>query len=322
MKDMDFIKQQILELEDFENISDTLKKAIEENDEYRTLYEECREMSERLRGACPEPEKDGIRLRDAIMSRVADGDTAPRYINTQSFRFPFATVACLAVFAVVVLVSKSGYMQKNFSAESDNNINYSAMDIAYDEDADEVIPEAAAGGAADTKAYNDAEYQREAVMFGAAPKVQTEEAENEAAEEVIPEAENGVVFFEENQSTASDNGAYVQRTETTGYSVFSDELKDVTADYDYKSKVTNDTCDAQAAEEEAVAEENAEELSEKALSYIAEAARLCKKDDIITKEQIILLGEENYIAFFESICENENFAELYTYENFKAFCEE
>ncbi len=302
MKSPDFIKQQILEIEDFDSISDELRKNIESNDEYRALFENLRKMSETVRGVCPSPEKDGISLRDAVMKRVSDGDTVPRYINTRSYRFPFATVACLAVFAAVVLMSRSGYMQKNFTAENAADMNYSPANIKVTTGAGGAMLDAA-GDYADEEAYDGkSKNGREIVMFSAAPK-----AEMQETEDAIHEAEN----------TASDDSAQVQRVETTTYSELSDEPKETQVVYDYnKYKVTNGTCD------QAVTEKASVELSEKALLYIAEAETLCADGERITPEQIVLLGEEKYIEFFESISGSEDFSELYSYENFKAFCRE
>ena len=52
-----------------------------------------------------------------------------------------------------------------------------------------------------------------------------------------------------------------------------------------------------------------------------EAARILMGDeDVIGQKDIADFGEENYIAFFDSISEKDNFKELYTLENFVAFC--
>lgn len=314
MKELDFIKQQILEIEDFDNISDALKAQIESDDEHRTLFESLREMSKNIASTCPSPEKDGVSLRNAVMKRVEDGDTAPRYINTKSFRFPFATVACLAVFAVVVFISKNGYAQKNFGAENAADMNYSVTEADVENGVDAI---SGAGGAVVYKGESIiAENTKKDLVFKSkAPDSQATQIQADgAASEKASNAE-----FQAAASDKAASGSGKEKSRADGgvvmynYSVVTDKLKTVIEEAE---EAVFDDADTADCETESIG------LSEKVLSYISDAAKLCGGENRITREQILLSGEEKYIEFFESISGSENFTELYIYENFKAFCGE
>lgn len=313
MKELDFIKQQILEIEDFDNISDELKAQIESDDEYRALFESLREMSKTVASACPAPEKGGVSLRGAVMKRIEDGDTAPRYINTKSFGFPFATVACLAAFAVVVFISKSGFMQKSFEAEVAADMNYSVAEVSVENGIG-----AASGGAGGAAVYKSGsgtdEAAKEYVIFKG--KATDRQAADEVPGGAMPrESVNAEFQAASSDRAVAESGMEKSRSDgeaaTYNFSVFADELKAVREEAEEAVLDDADTADCEA---ESIC------LSEKALSCISAAAELCGGENRITMEQILLLGEEEYIEFFESISGNEDFKELYSYENFRAFC--
>ena len=46
------------------------------------------------------------------------------------------------------------------------------------------------------------------------------------------------------------------------------------------------------------------------------------RDRLITAEQIFKLGQESYIEWFDSIKDRDDFADAYSYEAFKSYCEE
>ena len=272
MKEFDIVKQQILEIEDFENVDTALMEKIQQSEEYRILFEEIKNLSATIGNIAPSPEKDGESLHSAVMKRVKEGDIAPRYINTQSFRFPFATVACLCVVVAVVLMSKSGFMERKMSDNAEVE-----MDAVYENG------DGNAGGA-DAKISNMYDYSYEVA--------DREIAYDEAEEEAIVEEEK----------------AQEMRTET----VRDDRVAEGA---ELKKKSEEQKADSYENEDAGYT------LEPEVILMLSKAEQLCGQKDVITAEIIVKLGAENYISFFESIAEKDNFKELYTPESFIAFCE-
>ncbi len=172
MENKDFIRNKILEIEDFDNVDSTLLEKINEKEEYRALLDDCRKISQMVKDSAPIPEKDGVSLASVLAKRIHDGDTAPKYINTKR-HFPIATVACLAVAMVVVFVAKNGISDRgaNFAPETE-------QDFSPCESSD-VVTDMSENGAANSTTYNS-------LYFAASNKdsvsLDTEEAAEDSRE--------------------------------------------------------------------------------------------------------------------------------------------
>ncbi len=309
MSNAESIKQQILEIEDFKNVDAELMREIESNDEYRMLFQQCRSLSETIGSMAPSPEKDGITLHDALMKRVKEGDIAPRYIKTNSFRFPFATVACLCVVVAVVLVSKSGFLQSKMSdsaAPEEMNLQ-SDREMVYDG------VTYFAGVAENGNSNEDAKYTvvDESAMQDSA--LSDYEAEEEYV--VADDAAEG-------QTEPAYEGAAASKEKVVGQpEMESESLSDsVTAEESAEMKKAVERAKAESASggDSGIAQYH---VSQEVQIRLREAELMTGKADIITAYDIIDLGEENFVSFFDSISKKDNFSELYTLKNFKIYCE-
>lgn len=122
MADKDLITEQILSIEDFDNVDAELMRMIESDNEYRRIFEEYKEISALTSECVPEPAKNGVSLHDAVMGRVRSGDTAPRYLFTNTgrrFMFPVATAASLVIVlaAAVTATVMTKTVNKNAADE-------------------------------------------------------------------------------------------------------------------------------------------------------------------------------------------------------------
>lgn len=120
MERIDFIKEKILQIEDFDKVDEELINEINSNPEYLRIFGEYKSLAELLHSSLPTPTKNKISLSESVVQRVKDGDTAPKYINSPGFRFPFATVACLLIVCVVLLTAKFApeKYNKNYDAQN------------------------------------------------------------------------------------------------------------------------------------------------------------------------------------------------------------
>ena len=290
-EEMDFIKSSILAIEDFENVDPSLMTEINKNEEYRALFEECRSLSGIIKAAVPAPEKDGVTLHSAIMDRVNCGDIQPRYIRSSAYKFPFASVACLLAVAVVIFISKTN----TFKYANDEALDYEAPN-----ENTLLLADSYSTDAGDNAVY--------------------EECEQEAGENAATNARfNETQIIAKNDSDSSVSPRVFQSAPS--FDRYTPE------EYEYYVK-DEQTSYAQVAETESVifdaadkeAEKEKQELSEKTLSILEKAALLTDSNRI-SEQDILLLGEDAFCEFFESICESDDFSNLYTLENFKKFCE-
>ena len=285
------IIEEILSIEDFENVNEELMEKINENEEYRKLFDELKTVSDLVKSSAPVPEKDGISLHDAVLGRVKNGDSLPKYINVRR-SYPIATAASLLVVCALVLFAKSGiagkFANKSFDAAS-NESAHEVQDFEYFAD----TYTAAEGG--DTGSNNL--QSKETVMFSK------------------KKSENGI-------NIVSFDGKAVD-----------DSLFDTADEYRYSDNSVNDIAETEffgfAEETQIEAEETpgGENLANDTLSRevalaISRALELGADENAIRYEDILLLGEELYLEWFETICESPDFVNLYNYENFRLFCED
>lgn len=281
MENKDFVVEQILSIEDFDNVDSNLLKIISENDEYRKIFDEYKELSALASECMPEPVKDGVTLCDAVMTRVQKGDIAPRYINTNKFRFPVATVASLIAVVAVVLVLRTGlpfnkaenavedsviYESENFDGA--NYVNNASFDVVVTDD-----------GKSDVEILSDL-YDCEA-NYEEVPKT---------ARDVQAVLENGNISEE---SEAQVNGSVVYKSYSLAESVLSDSADVV---------ITGN-----------ISDEVAERLEYAKLHGVP-------TEQLISSEQIVVLGEQNFIEWFDSIKDRADFTEVYSYSVFLDYC--
>ena len=373
MENTDFIRESILAIEDFDNVSHSLMEKINGNEEYRRLFEEYRELSALISESAPSPEKDGVTLHDAVMKRIKDGDTAPRYINTSKFKFPVATVASIAVMAAVVIIMKNGAF-KNKTPDSAYNNMKSAADVSVEEtsgsDGNTFFMSRTSGGTEsasedillqsveESETVNTETYSAENGGIALA-SIETETA---SAPAYSPDDEAVEAEYDESAAESDYTAIERQQTNTPGsgwtYSADSDNENAVLGGgyaFDDNEEITVDTAKSAVPEaknslttsetfeedgeeilcayptleaaEEAVeeAEEAAEEpqssLNPEVSSRMAYAAKVVPEENIMTCEEIYSLGGDRYIAWFDEIYDKENFASLYTFENFEKYCE-
>ncbi len=131
MERTDFIKEKIIQIEDYDKIDEELKNEINSNPEYLHIFDEYKSLSELLRNSLPTPVKNKISLSDSVIQRVRDGDTAPKYINSTGFRFPFATAACLLIVCAVLLTAR--FMPEKHSRNYDAQNNMAAESYSDEE---------------------------------------------------------------------------------------------------------------------------------------------------------------------------------------------
>lgn len=281
MENRDFVVEQILSIEDFDNVDSNLLNIISENDEYRKIFDEYKELSALASECMPEPVKDGVTLCDAVMARVQKGDIAPRYINTNRFRFPVATVAGLIAVVAVVLVSRNVlpfskvenvaedsavYESENFDGA--NYVNNASFDVVVTDD-----------GKSDVEILSDL-YDCEA----------KDEEVPKTARDVQAVLENGNVSEE---SEAQVNGSVVYKSYSLAESVLSDS--------------------ADVAITVNISDEVAERLEYAKLHGVP-------TEQLISAEQIAELGEQNFINWFDSIKDRADFTEVYSYSVFLDYC--
>ena len=350
MENKDFILEQILSIEDFDNVDRKLMDAISENEEYRRIFEEYKEISALASESAPEPVRDGVTLHDAVMERVKNGDVAPRYINTGKLRFPFATVASIVVvIAVAVVLNKGGFLKK---ASDNSRENIELYDSASEEEA--VIP------------YTDTSF---GIMKTS--DVNDEDVKSDGSFESGTGAMRASVKHEEEteSETADEEAAYLYdryETETAGDDSDSGDVKQSgtqeslaeapTGGKSHREQYVNgseyDTTFASPNVEESITEKaEAEPESKKSVNthMTADSASYAKDYDstvefiydneevisrmnsaeekgvpeknLIAVEDIIGLGEDNYISWFDSIKDRSDFTEIYGYEAFVKYCE-
>ena len=335
MENKDFVTEQILSIEDFDNVDENLMRMISENEEYRRIFEEYKEISALASQSIPEPKKDGVTLHDAVMKRVQSGDVAPRYTNTNSgkFRFPIATVASLVVvIAAAIVINNGGFVKKasdvaienakvhESSAENNSSINvtdarFSVMST-YERDVAD----------SEMEIVNDADYISDAVddnvpangetsVYTAEPYLQdmqdvngAEETESAVTDESVSE---GVMFARAPMAT---NDVHTQRTENeeSDSAVCEDSISNTdTSGGKYETKKTAGGSKARSTLTACL-----DVISRMETAKIKGVA----PESLITLEQILELGAQKYIAWFDDILNSEEFVKLYNYDAFVVYC--
>ena len=305
MESKDFVIEQILSIENFECVPEKLTAEINSNEEYRRIFEEYKELSSLVSESAPIPEKDGVTLHDAVMNRIKDGDIAPRYNNTNTFRFPIATVASLAlIVAAALIIGKGGSLSGRLEAD-----NFAPMAETEMKDV------------SDTE-FVYLENTRFSVLGGGASKKSDDGISIAAASEESLEAP-AEAYAEPDSAT---NGVVERGTEitegVTTYSVVTDSVSE--------EKIMFKSAGTPKAEAEAspAMEEATEEAEEEAVTFDSEitsrmkyASTVVPAERLITEEQILSLGRDHYIEWFDSIKNRSDFADIYSCEAFKAYCE-
>lgn len=280
MENKEFIIESILSIEDFNDVDPEFMSVINSNAEYRRIFDEYKEISDLASKCVPAPKKNGVSLHDAVMTRVKNGDTAPRYLNTSSsgrkFMFPVATAASFVIVLAVAIIASNTIRMNN------NNASGSSQEfVAYDDSLSQIqtIPNGtlmpAHGGTANDKK-------------SAAPYCAPEEARMEAETEDYDYA----AFDDEIQcevTAASENAAVLKKHSYA---------KDVSTD-----SISIEITDDDIASRLAIAE-----------------SRGVSDEDRITEEDVEAYGRENFVAWFDSIADAENFTELYGKKQFIRYC--
>ena len=314
MENRDFVIEQILSLEDFENVDKNLMDKINGNDEYRRLFGKCREVSRLTRESIPEPEKDGVRLCDAVMDRVRSGDTAPRYVNVSAdkkFRFPVATAASLIIILAVVVIARmtSGVQQmadvNSFSLESKTA---------------EKASEPAAGGYIDENG----------AAFMAAPQAVTGAAEESvddgyAADEEVAEPEEAAsgrkswLRFKDYGFTEDAAEAYVEEAASEQEADYESEKKAEVQQSE--TEVYNSASDVSAGAALEV-ELSEEEIHDEILGILEEMDGYgIEESRRITLQDIDRYGRENFLEWYYGIRGQEDFIGAYGIDEFILYCE-
>lgn len=305
MENKDFIIEQILSIEDFNNVDENLAKIISENDEYRRIFEEYKELSELVSESAPEPKKDGVSLSDAVMDRVRNGDTAPKYINASKFRFPVATVAGLVIISVAAFVAVNANMlgRKDAFESNMNGAIYGAQKNAPME-----IMDTSFGILAEDDMYVADEENVEEAEYGV----------SENAEDVL-----------HNTRVTLYSAPVSQELAKVEYSESEAKAQDKTGDggYKYSAGTSQNTMYDSAVSEDSITESAAEEETKEAdLSEVFWRMEYAKErvaaEKLITTEQIMQLSYDKYIEWFDSIADSPDFAQLYSFENFVQYCNE
>lgn len=131
MENLDFFKEKILQIEDYTQVDENLMSKISSNPEYLNLFKECKTLSDLIRDSVPSPTQNEVTLSDSVIKKIQNGDTAPKYINSHSFRFPFATVACLLIVCAVMFTSR--YLPDKYSKNHDAQNNMAAESYSDEE---------------------------------------------------------------------------------------------------------------------------------------------------------------------------------------------
>ena len=299
MENKDFIIEQILSIEDFDNVDEKLAKIIADNDEYRRIFEEYKELSKLIAESAPVPEKDGVSLHNAVMDRVRSGDTAPKYINTSKFRFPIATVACLVLIAVTafVAVNSNGINRNNMRDAETNGVFISENEKSAPS---EIMDTSFGILATDDMYYADEEDAEEAELEAENMRVTTYST-SVAQENSAPEA----VSIKAKAEESTGDGKFKYSAGASQNVVFDDA-------------VLQDSLTESAIEEEASQEPDLTEI----YSRMEYAKERVPAENLITSEKITELGQDKYILWFDSIVASPDFAELYSMESFIRYCEE
>lgn len=305
MENKDFVIEQILSIEDFDNVDEKLAKIIADNDEYRRIFEEYKELSKLISESVPEPGKDGVSLYDAVMGRVRSGDTAPKYINTSKFRFPIATVACLVLIAVTafVAVNSNGINRNNMRDQETNgafvqeNVKSAPM---------EIMDTSFGILATDDMCYADEEDEAEA-EHSASGNAENVFRDTKVALYSAPLSEEfSTVEYSENDTEAEE------KTSDGGFKYSA--IASQNAMYD--NAVTQDSVTESSVEEETIKEADLAEI----YSRMEYAKERVPAENLITLEKITELGQDKYILWFDSIVISPDFAELYSVESFTQYC--
>ena len=314
MENKDFIVEQILSIEDFNNVDSNLLKIISENDEYRKIFEEYKELSTLVAECALEPVKDGVTLCDAVMARVQKGDIAPRYINTNKFRFPVATVASLIAVVAVVLVSRIGLPFNKadnaiedsaiFESQNTGGVNYAnnaSFNVAVTDD-----------GKSEIAILSDS-YDCE---------VNDEEAPETVASYFKSASENGAVsksdagLTTQNVAAETDDSIMYKPYNAKDYSVSAGGGVEI---LNGKSgQIAEEEVETESIKERLVADSSVGDEILERLEYAKRSG--VQEERLIGIEQITELGEQNFIDWFDSIKDRADFAEIYSYSAFCEFC--
>lgn len=316
------IIEEILSVENYDCVDPELMEKINSSDEYRKLFEDAKKLSYMARESVPSPVKAGVSLHDALVSRIREGDTAPRYINV-SKRYPFATAACLLIVFAIVLVARSGignkFANKSFDSAVENEAAvedfefvtadlYSAQkDFAETETAfdgkvmlSKNKNSSSSGGSAraeengvsnkyavDTSIGNGEVYNTNSALFddAEAPESDTEYRENVHFDS---SSDVKVTMPSYGMGGASLNAAIVEKQESE----------------DLKTQKLQETSS----------------LSQKVVQALERVGKLGADVNAIGEKEILALGEALYLEWLSSILDSESFASLYTLEGFEEYC--
>ena len=281
MENKEFIMGAILSIEDFNNVDPKLMSIINSNAEYRRIFEEYKEVSALTSECVPAPKKNGVSLHDAVMARVRNGDTAPRYINTSAsgrkFMFSIATAASFAIVLVVAIIAVTA-TRTNGRNDHGSAWGYKAHDesVQYSQKMPSAfMPAPASGGAT----YNEKV---------ASPYSGPEEARMESAEE-------------EYCDTAYEGAATYDAKDDS-------ENTTVLNGHSYASNVSSDSISIEITDDDIA-------------SRLAIAESRGISDEVrITEEDVEAYGRDNFVAWFDSIAEEENFTVLYGKKQFIRYC--
>ena len=301
MTERDFIIEQILSIEDFSDVDEKLMSEILSDEEYRRIFEDCKEISELTRECVPEPVKDGLTLRQAVTERVRNGQTAPRYVNTSSgkFRFPFATAACVVVVMAVMFVASNNGRNKMYDSTAYNGAGKESMRFAAEEESAPILKDAKfmamAPGTAENYSKDDAD--------GIAVV-----SENETADE---ETGAGGVFKAETPAVTPKGAANTYMYSSGEY------IPEMRVD-------VSESILADSVQEECESENKAADISVSA--EVISRVMFANKHSIpeekrITYADIEKYGEDNFIAWFDGIKDSPDFLSLYGIDEFAEYCE-
>ena len=308
MANKDLITEQILSIEDFNNVDAGLMRIIESNDEYRRIFEECKEISKLTSECIPEPVKNGVSLHDAVMNRVKSGDTAPRYTqgSGRRFAFPMATAASLVIVLAVAIIAtiapKTRDSRSIFDA-ADNSMSYSQ----------------------EAKILPDATFMPLSEAF---EDISDEEISDAKISEVPKtEAANGGNRLKKANDPTAPSSMKMQKPEQ-GDDITNDNV-DFAAQYDGStfnaSAAASETPIVMAgypeSDESGVTEESSSEDDRAIDDRLAKAEQHPDYNgQIIPPEIIEMFGKDKFIEWFDAIVDDPDFATLYTLAGFMDYC--
>lgn len=316
MDNKDFVIEAILSIEDFDNVDEKLMETINSNSEYRRIFEEYKEISALTSECVPKAEKGGVTLHDAVMDRVRNGDTAPKYINTAAdrrFRFPVATVASLAIVLVAaVIASNASKLNRGYDA-AENFMSYDSNSI---EDSGSILSKtkgeefkyaptrkesiSASEAVADEDDYGFVAYSANDEKEEAVTEKYIEVTDNYSNYSIIPET--GIVVSDDVQNVRTQPAAGNADTAINDSAVTGGEKK--------KSELQNES-------------ESETDIDAEIASRLEFANKhSISEESIITVEDIEAYGKESFIAWFDSIADSEKFTELYSKKQFIRYCTE